>query len=111
MFAQSAGYRTLKSETLLFDKDRIKIARKSAGPDIQLSVQHMLNCGNAGSCKGGEPNAAYQWIKEISKTGTGISYATSQPYVACSKDSPESFCKGVDFTCSAANVARTCGTF
>mmetsp|Transcript_49561 Transcript_49561/g.91415 ORF Transcript_49561/g.91415 Transcript_49561/m.91415 type:complete len:650 (-) Transcript_49561:194-2143(-) len=92
-------------------QDRIKITRNEAGPDIQLSVQHMLNCGSAGSCNGGDPNAAYQWIKKISKTGNGISYATSQPYVACSKDSSEKFCKGVDFTCSASNVARTCGTF
>eukprot|EP00403_Amphidinium_massartii_P043962 CAMPEP_0178437934 /NCGR_PEP_ID=MMETSP0689_2-20121128/35282_1 /TAXON_ID=160604 /ORGANISM="Amphidinium massartii, Strain CS-259" /LENGTH=659 /DNA_ID=CAMNT_0020060219 /DNA_START=30 /DNA_END=2009 /DNA_ORIENTATION=- len=92
-------------------QDRIKIARKAAGPDIQLSVQHMLNCGNAGSCEGGEPNAAYQWIKSISESGTGISYATSMPYVACSKDSPQDFCKGVDFTCTHDNVARTCGTF
>ena len=29
---------------------RIKIARGAQGPDVQLSIQHMLNCGNAGSC-------------------------------------------------------------
>mmetsp|Transcript_6 Transcript_6/g.30 ORF Transcript_6/g.30 Transcript_6/m.30 type:complete len:80 (-) Transcript_6:166-405(-) len=68
-----------------------------------------MNCGTAGTCQGGEPNAAYQWIKEISdKTGSGISYTTGQPYLACSKDLDAGFCKGVDFSCTAENVQRTC---
>lgn len=92
--------------------DRIKIARKAEGIDIQLSVQHLMNCGTAGTCQGGEPNAAYQWLKEISdKTGSGISYTTGQPYLACSKDLDAGFCKGVDFSCTAENVQRTCATF
>lgn len=92
--------------------DRIKIARKAEGIDIQLSVQHLMNCGTAGTCNGGEPNSAYQWLKEISdKTGTGISYTTGQPYLACSHDLSSGFCKDADFTCSAANVQRTCATF
>jgi len=35
--------------------DRIKIARKAQGPDVNLAVQYILNCGNgiAGSCHGG----------------------------------------------------------
>jgi len=56
--------------------DRIKIARKGKGIDINLSVQHILNCGNVGSCYGGSVTGAYQWIHSISKTGTGISYDT-----------------------------------
>ncbi len=41
--------------------DRIKIARSvngdSSGTEINLSVQHMLNCGKelGGTCKGGHP--------------------------------------------------------
>ena len=31
--------------------DRIKIKRGGKGIDINLSVQHLLNCGNVGSCK------------------------------------------------------------
>lgn len=93
-------------------QDRIKIARKAQGIDIQLSIQHVLNCGNAGSCMGGEPNALYQWIKAIGdKTGTGVSYTTGQPYMACSKDSKEGFCSKGDWTCTPLNVQRTCGTF
>uniref|UniRef100_A0A7S1ABD1 Peptidase C1A papain C-terminal domain-containing protein n=1 Tax=Noctiluca scintillans TaxID=2966 RepID=A0A7S1ABD1_NOCSC len=92
--------------------DRIKIARGAQGIDIQLAVQHVLNCGNAGSCYGGEPNAAYQWVKSISdSTGSGVAYTTGQPYVACSSDSSEGFCGDADYTCNALNVARTCGTF
>ena len=51
------------------------------GIDINPSVQHMLNCGGVGSCHGGSVDGPYQWIKSISdKTGTGISYETSNPY-------------------------------
>merc|ERR1711907_652467 len=74
--------------------DRIKIARKAKGIDINLSVQHMLNCGNIGSCHGGSVPGPYQWIHKISKTGAGISYDTSNPYMACSSESDAGICKG-----------------
>eukprot|EP01065_Artemidia_motanka_P010387 TRINITY_DN154_c0_g2_i8.p1 TRINITY_DN154_c0_g2~~TRINITY_DN154_c0_g2_i8.p1 ORF type:complete len:639 (+),score=205.24 TRINITY_DN154_c0_g2_i8:75-1991(+) len=92
--------------------DRIKIARKAKGSDINLAVQHILNCGNAGSCHGGRVGGPYSWIHKISqKTGSGIAYETAQPYMACSKESKEGFCKSADWTCKAENVARTCSTF
>jgi cathepsin X len=92
--------------------DRIKIARKAKGIDINLSVQHMLNCGGVGSCYGGSVDGPYQWIHSISqKTGTGISYETSQPYLACSSDSSIGLCGSGDWTCKPENVARTCSTF
>jgi cathepsin X len=92
--------------------DRIKIKRKGQGVDINLAVQHMLNCGGVGSCHGGTVDGPYQWIKEISdKTGTGISYETSQPYMACSSESRQGFCPHGDWTCKPLNVARTCGSF
>lgn len=87
--------------------DRLKIARGSNTVDINPSVQHVLNCGNAGSCYGGSAGSTYQWIY---KNG-GISIETSQPYLACSSDSSEGFCSHVDLTCSALNTARTCGSF
>jgi len=93
-------------------QDRIKIARKAKGIDIQLSIQHVLNCGNAGSCNGGDGNAVYQWIKGIGdKTGSGVAYTTGQPYMACSKDNHDGFCSKGDWTCTPLNVQRTCGTF
>jgi cathepsin X len=92
--------------------DRIKIARKGKGIDINLSVQHILNCGNVGSCHGGSVAGPYQWLKDISdSTGSGISYETSNPYFACSSESSEGFCGNVDTSCNAMNIARTCSTF
>jgi cathepsin X len=91
--------------------DRIKIARKAKGVDINLAVQHLLNCGNIGSCHGGTVDGPYQWIHQISKKGAGIAYETGQPYIACSSESREGFCPHVDTSCSALNTARTCGSF
>lgn len=92
--------------------DRIKIARKAQGVDINLSVQHILNCGGVGSCHGGSVAGPYQWLKQLSETtGSGISYETSNPYLACSQESTEGLCQGHDWSCSAENVAKTCSTF
>lgn len=92
--------------------DRIKIARKAQGIDINLSVQHILNCGGIGSCHGGSVLGPYQWLKQLSETtGSGISYETSNPYLACSSESTEGLCRGGDWSCSAENVAKTCSTF
>jgi cathepsin X len=92
--------------------DRIKIARGAdAGPDINLSVQHLLNCGNVGTCHGGSVVGPFQWLHGLSQSGTGISYETSMPYSACSYESTEGFCSSADWTCKPENVARTCSTF
>lgn len=89
----------------------MKISRGAQGVDVNLAVQHVLNCGNVGSCHGGSIDGAYQWMHQISKTGTGISYETANPYIACSSESKEGFCGKVDTTCTPLNVARTCGSF
>eukprot|EP00747_Dinoflagellata_sp_TGD_P187519 gnl/TRDRNA2_/TRDRNA2_45232_c0_seq1.p1 gnl/TRDRNA2_/TRDRNA2_45232_c0~~gnl/TRDRNA2_/TRDRNA2_45232_c0_seq1.p1 ORF type:complete len:340 (+),score=61.42 gnl/TRDRNA2_/TRDRNA2_45232_c0_seq1:38-1057(+) len=91
--------------------DRIKIARKGKGPDYNLAVQHVLNCGKVGSCYGGATDSVYQWLYNASKTGTGIAYETENPYMACSSDSKQGFCPHADWTCKPENVARTCSTF
>jgi len=93
--------------------DRIKIARKAQGIDIQLSVQHLLNCGSsAGTCKGGDAKAAFKLIKQMGdETGSGVAYTTGQPYLACSSDMKSGLCAHSDFTCNALNTARACGTF
>mmetsp|Transcript_32143 Transcript_32143/g.67572 ORF Transcript_32143/g.67572 Transcript_32143/m.67572 type:complete len:361 (+) Transcript_32143:39-1121(+) len=89
--------------------DRIKIARNCEGDDINLSIQFVLNCGGevAGSCHGGSHTGVHQFIMD---TGY-IPYDTCQPYIACSSNSDEGFCRDVDTTCRALNTCRTCGTF
>ena len=81
--------------------DRIKIARKGAGIDINLAVQHVLNCGTAGSCHGGSALGTYSWIAKISNdTGSGLTYDTCNPYMACSEESNDGFCPVAgDATC------------
>ena len=61
--------------------DRIKIARSAKGIDINLAVQHVLNCGTAGSCHGGSAAGVYQWLAEISEKGSGVAYDTCNPYL------------------------------
>eukprot|EP01134_Creolimax_fragrantissima_P004121 CFRG4121T1 len=90
--------------------DRIKIARKGLGSDINLSIQFILNCGTdvAGSCHGGSHTGTYDFVKNYAKH---IPYDTCLQYEACSSESNEGTCKDRDFTCSAANICRTCSTF
>ncbi len=53
----------------------------------------ILNCGSvAGTCDGGDPDAAYAWIK-----ANGIPDETCAPYQA------------VDLPCSPENVCKNCG--
>jgi len=92
--------------------DRIKLKRKAQGADINPSVQHMLNCGNVGSCHGGSIDGPYQWLLKISETtNAGISYETAQPYMACSSESNSGLCANMDWSCTPGNIARTCGSF
>lgn len=98
--------------------DRIKIIRKGRGPDINLAVEHVRNCNNQdaewqqGSCYGGWTLGVYEWLHKIStETGVGLTYETSQPYMACSTDSKFGLCRHADWTCTPMNVARTCSTW
>jgi len=89
--------------------DRIKIARKARGDDINLSIQYILNCGteDAGSCHGGYHTQTWEFIQ---KTGF-VPYDTCMPYVACSKESTDGICPHVDTQCSATTTCKTCDTF
>lgn len=40
-----------------------------------------------------------------------IPYDTCVPYMACSEESSEGFCKYVDTSCNAENTCKTCDTF
>jgi len=88
--------------------DRIKIARKAAWPDINLSIQFLLNCQMGGTCNGGDHLATYKAIDEYGS----IPYDDCMVYQACSADSKEEACKNKkDFECTPVNICRTCDTF
>eukprot|EP00924_Labyrinthula_sp_SR-Ha-C_P011368 maker-scaffold_36-snap-gene-2.9-mRNA-1 protein AED:0.04 eAED:0.04 QI:25/1/0.5/1/0/0/2/0/347 len=82
--------------------DRIKIARKAQGDEINLSVQFILNCATeeAGSCHVGY-----------------IPYDTCLSYEACSKESHEGNCGNIlqsnpeAYSCNPINICRTCSSF
>jgi len=57
--------------------DRIKIATQGKQRDIIPSIQVLINCGDAGSCFGGDSNAANAWIYK-----NGIPDTTCQQYQA-----------------------------
>jgi len=88
--------------------DRIKIARKAAGTEINLAVQFLLNCGagRAGSCHGGSSIRAFDFIHQYGF----IPYETCAPYIACSSDSTSGFCPFAKelTTCDAMNICKTC---
>jgi len=86
--------------------DRIKIARKGKGIDINLSIQAVLNCGAsmAGSCHGGSASGTFQFIQE---TGS-VPFETCQTYQACSSDNDDGLCPQGNYECSAINTCRTC---
>ena len=72
--------------------DRINIMRKGAWPAINLAVQVVLNCGNAGSCYGGFDDGVYEFAHK-----TGIPDQTCQPYEALDHDcTPENICRNCD---------------
>jgi cathepsin X len=91
--------------------DRIKIARRARGFDVELSVQYLLNCaaGVAGSCHGGSFTGTYDFIQ---RTGM-VPFDTCLAYESCSSDSTEGLCgdSSRDYSCSAFNTCRTCSTF
>lgn len=87
--------------------DRIKVARKGTGTEINLSAQYLLNCEGGGSCHGGDEIAAWEFIHD----NGFVPFDTCQIYMACSSDSEEGFCPDLDWSCSAENTCRTCSTY
>lgn len=88
------------------------------GPDIELSIQYILNCGvqpsssshHHLSCHGGSSLYAYEHIHSNLKF---IPMETCLNYIACSSESQEGFCPHVRSltTCEDWNICRTCDGF
>ena len=50
-------------------------------------------------------------VMEAISAQLSVAYTTRQPYMACSSESKEGLCDGMDGACSALTVATTCATF
>ncbi|KAL4480109.1 hypothetical protein ABPG74_020625 [Tetrahymena malaccensis] len=79
--------------------DRINIARNRTFPDIELSVQAIINCQAGGSCNGGQPISVYSFAHKkgipeescqnyVSKNPSKFSCSDIQRCMDCTKPAP-----------------------
>jgi len=74
--------------------DRIKIARKAAWPDINISPQVIISCETKDDgCHGGEPVNAYEWMHNNNVTDETCSIYQARGYDNGIECSPIGTCK------------------
>jgi len=71
--------------------DRIKIQSKGKQRDVIPAIQALINCGNAGTCNGGDSNSANRWV-----------YNNGIPDVSCQQY------QAINMECSAINTCMNC---
>jgi len=71
--------------------DRLKIQSQGKQRDVIPAIQTLINCGDAGTCNGGDSNAANKWVYE-----NGIPDVSCQQYQAKNME------------CSAINTCMNC---
>lgn len=75
--------------------DRIAVQRKGAWPQVGLSPQVLINCRGGGSCQGGDPAGAYEYIRRF-----GITDETCQNYQGRERECDS---RGVCENCAPSN--------
>jgi len=79
--------------------DRLRILRKAAFPDIDLSPQLLVNCDSGSSCEGGDPSSVYSYCAD-----NGCVDTTCQVYQGHDLPCGE---LGVCYTCSPGKTSKT----
>ncbi len=101
--------------------DRMKIIRKAAWPDINLSIQVILNCGQtvAGTCDGGDPGARAGFFGGATTISVAVdghwwllpSAGGAFEYVQQAGGIPDDTCQlyeATDNACTPINTCRNC---
>lgn len=76
------------------------------GPDLDLSIQAVLNQGGGGSCEGGNPTMAYAWMKRLGDSGLPVESCMNYAAVDGATRDGE-----FDADKSPSGMCMTCSTF